>query len=115
MKPQKKAEKTEKTTGYTLLAVGLMLVIVPALAAFAMFATGAQIPQLVPIPSTESEGYVRAVAVFSNVCLTFVIIIVVVWAGSIISSRGVTLIKDVKLKLVRKSLREMAELAEKSG
>jgi len=36
-----------------------------------------------------------------------------VWAGSIISSSGLTLIKDVKLKLVGKSLREAAEVAEK--
>jgi uncharacterized membrane protein YdbT with pleckstrin-like domain len=112
MKPQKKAEKIEKTTGYTLLIVGLILIIVPALAAFAMFLIGAQIPQFVPISPTEPDANVRATAVFSNVCLLFFIFIIIVWAGSIITSRGVTLIKDVKLKLVRKSLREMAELAE---
>jgi hypothetical protein len=38
---------------------------------------------------------------------------IVVWAGSIISSRGLTLIKDVKLKLVGRSLREATEVAEK--
>jgi hypothetical protein len=49
---------------------------------------------------------------FSNVCLIFFIFIVMVWAGSIISSRGLTLIKEVKLKLVGKSVREAAEAAE---
>lgn len=115
MKSQKKAEKTEKNVGYALLAVGIAFIIVPALVVFAMFLSGAQIPQFVPIPSSDPNGYITAIAVFSNVCLAFVIIIVVVWAGSIITSRGVTLIKDVKLKLVRRSLREMAELAEKSA
>lgn len=112
MKPQKKAEKIEKTTGYTLLIVGLILIIVPALVAFAMFLIGAQIPQLVPTSQSESDANVRATATFSNVCLLIFIFIIIVWAGSIITSRGVTLIKDVKLKLVRKSLREMTELAE---
>jgi hypothetical protein len=115
MKSQKRAEKTEKTTGYTLLTVGLIFIIVPALVIFAMFLSGAQIPQFVPIPSSDPNGYTTAVAIFSNVCLSFVIFIVVVWAGSIITSRGVTLIKDVKLNLVRKSIREMADLAGKSA
>jgi hypothetical protein len=52
-------------------------------------------------------------AIFSNVCLIFFIFIIMVWAGSILSSRGVTMIKDVKLKLVRKGLQEAAEAAEK--
>lgn len=115
MTSQKKQEKIEKTMGYTLLAVGLILIIVPALVAFAIFLIGAQIPTLVPVSSNEPDGYVRAVAIFSNVCLIFCIFIIIIWAGSIITSRGVTLIKDVKLKLVRKSLSKMAELAEKSA
>jgi uncharacterized membrane protein YdbT with pleckstrin-like domain len=114
MKPQKKAEKIEKNTGYSLLIVGLILIIVPTLVAFAMFLIGSQIPQLVPVSSSETDAYVRATAIFSNVCLIIFIFIVIVWAGSIVTTRGVTMIKDVKLKLVRKSLREMAEIAEKS-
>ena len=115
MKPEKKAEKIEKTTGYTLLIIGLILIIVPALAAFAMFLSGTQIPQFVPIPEAETESFTKAIAIFSNVCLVFFILIITVWAGSIVTGRGVTLIKDVKLKLVRKSLRDVAELAEKGA
>lgn len=110
MKPQ---EKAEKITGYTLLVIGLILIIVPALLAFWMFLSGAQIPQLVPVPTGETSEYIKSMVIFSNVCLIFFIFIIMVWAGSIISSRGLTLIKDVKLKLVGKSLREAAEAAEK--
>jgi len=110
MKPQ---EKAEKITGYTLLVIGLILIIVPALLAFWMFLSGAQIPQLVPVPTGETSESIKSMVVFSNVCLIFFIFIIMVWAGSIISSRGLTLIKDVKLKLVGKSLREAAEAAEK--
>ena len=110
MKPQ---EKAEKITGYTLLVIGLILIIVPALLAFWMFLSGAQIPQLVPVPTGETSEYIKSMVIFSNVCLIFFVFIIMVWAGSIISSRGLTLIKDVKLKLVGKSLREAAEVAEK--
>jgi hypothetical protein len=110
MKPETKAEKI---AGYTALVIGLILIIVPALLAFWMFLSGAQIPQLVPVPTGETNEIIKSIVVFSNVCLGFFIFIIMVWAGSIISSRGVTLIKDVKLKLVGKSLREAAETAEK--
>jgi hypothetical protein len=109
MKPETKAEKI---TGYTLLVIGLILIIIPALLAFWIFLSGAQIPQLVPVPTEASES-TKSMVIFSNVCLIFFIFIIIVWAGSIISSRGLTLIKDVKLKLVGKSLREAAEAAEK--
>ena len=110
MKPETKAEKI---TGYILLVIGVILIIVPALLAFWMFLSGAQIPQLVPVPTGETSEYIKSMVIFSNVCLVFFIFIIMVWAGSIISSRGLTLIKDVKLKLVGKSLREAAEVAEK--
>jgi sterol desaturase/sphingolipid hydroxylase (fatty acid hydroxylase superfamily) len=109
MKPEKKAEKI---TGYMLLVIGLILIIVPALLALWMFLSGAQIPQLV-VPTGETNESTKSIVIFSNVCLIFFIFIIIVWAGSIISSRGLTLIKDVKLKLVGKSLREAAEVAEK--
>lgn len=114
MKPQRKMEKAEKITGYILLIIGLIFIIVPALLAFWIFLSGAQVPQLVPVPTGEASEFIKSMAVFSNVCIIFFIFIIMVWAGSIISSRGVTLEKDVKLKLVRKSLQEAEEIAEKT-
>jgi len=110
---EKKMEKIEKTTGYTLLIVGLLFIMIPALLVLWMFLTGAQFPQLIPTLTGESDGFAKAFASFGNVCLIFFIFLVIVWSGSIISSRGVTMIKDVKLNLMRKSLKEAAEIAEK--
>jgi hypothetical protein len=110
MKPETKAEKI---SGYAVLVVGLILIIVPALLAFWVFLSGAQIPQLVPFPTGETSDSVKSIVVFSNACMVLFIFAIVVWAGSIISSRGLTLIKDVKLKLVGRSLREATEVAEK--
>ena len=109
----KSETKAEKISGYTMLAVGLALIIASALLAFWMFLSGAQIPQFVPIPSEETSETVKSMIIFSNVCAIFFIFIIIVWAGSIVTSRGVALIKDVKLKLVGKNLREAAETAEK--
>jgi len=108
-----KPEKIEKTVGYVLLFIGLIFIIIPALLALSMFLSGAQIPQFVPAPTGETNGFARVFANFSNVCLIFFIFIVIVWTGSIITSRGITIIKDVRLKLVGKSLRETSEIAEK--
>lgn len=116
MNPKKaqKMEKVEKTTGYALLAVGLIFIIIPAGLVLSILLSGTQIPQLVPVPTGETGETIESLVIFSNVCLTFFIFIIIVWAGSIISSRGITMIKDVKLKLVRKSLREVSEVAEKN-
>jgi TRAP-type C4-dicarboxylate transport system permease small subunit len=117
MEPQKesekKAEKIEKVSGYTLLVIGLVFIIIPVLLLLWMFLSGTLFPQLIPVPTGDSEGFAKALASFSNVCLIFFIFLVIVWSGSIITSRGVTLIKDVKMHLMRKSLKEVAEFADK--
>jgi hypothetical protein len=108
-----KVRRIEKNVGYILLAVGLILIIFPALLALSIFLTGATVPQMVPKPTSEQGELARAVADFSNVCLIFFIFIILVWAGSIVSSRGVTMVKDVRLKLAKKSLKEVADTIEK--
>jgi hypothetical protein len=115
MKPQR-AWKTEKIVGYTLLMIGLSFIIIPACLLLWIFLSQRQIPQLVPIPVTQDE-FTTAFATFSNACLAFFFFIIIVWAGSIVTSRGVTMIKDVKLKLVRKNLSEATEAIpeEESG
>jgi len=107
MKPENKAEKI---VGYTLLVVGIIFIIIPALLALSMFLSGAKIPEFVPIPTEETDGYVKAFATFSNVCLIFFIFIIIVWAGSIISNRGITMIKGIEPKLLRKSLKAETEI-----
>jgi sterol desaturase/sphingolipid hydroxylase (fatty acid hydroxylase superfamily) len=112
MKPQK-AQKIEKITGYVLLIIGLIFIILPACLALWMFLSGTQIPQLIPIPAVSEGEFVRAFAIFCNVCVALFVFIIMVWAGSIISSRGVTMVKDVKLKLVRRNLAEATEAIDK--
>jgi len=103
-------EKPEKIVGYVVLVIGLIFIILAAILACLLFSSGTQIPEFVQIP-TEGE-FAKAVATVSNVCLVF-IFIVIIWAGSIISSRGITLIKEIKLKIVEGSLGEEVEIVKK--
>ena len=106
-----KIEKPEKIVGYVVLVIGLIFIILAAILACLLFSSGTQTPQFVSIP-TEGE-FAKAFATFSNVCLIFFIFIVIIWAGSIISSRGITLIKEIKLKIVEGSLGEEVEIIKK--
>jgi ABC-type lipoprotein release transport system permease subunit len=113
MKPQKRTEKAEKIFGYTLLVIGLILIIISVMLAILMLLGVMNVPELVPAPAGDTSDYVKSMVIFSNVCMIFFILIITVWAGSILSSRGVTMIKDVKLKLVGKSLQEAEETKAK--
>jgi uncharacterized membrane protein len=107
-----KIKKPEKVVGYVLLVIGLIFIILAAILAYLLFASGTQIPQFVPVPTGGEDGFAEAFATFSNVCLIFFIFIVIIWAGSIISSRGITLIKEVKLKIMEGSLGDEVEVVE---
>jgi len=113
-----KIEKPEKIVGYVLLVIGLIFIILAAILAYLVFSSGTQTPEFVQVPTEGEDGFAKAFAAFSNVCLIFFIFIVIVWAGSIISSRGITLIKEIKLKIVEESLGEVEiikkEKAEKT-
>ncbi len=113
MKQQKRTEKAEKIFGYSLLAIGLVFIIISVILAILMLLGAMKVPELIIIPAGETSDFIKSMAIFSNVCIIFFILIIMVWAGSILSSRGVTMIKDVKLKLVRKSLQEVAETTAK--
>jgi ABC-type glycerol-3-phosphate transport system permease component len=104
-----KERTVERIVGYALLIMGLVLVILPVYLAISIFLSGSQVPQLISTPATSEAEFARAATTFSNVCLVFFLFMIMAWAGSIISSRGVTMIKDVKLKFVRKSLGKAAE------
>ncbi len=94
-----------------VLVIGLIFIILAAILACLLFSSGTQITEFVQIP-TEGE-FAKAVATVSNVYLVFFIFIVIIWAGSIISSRGITLIKEIKLKIVEGSLGEEVQIIKK--
>ena len=108
-----KIEKPERVICYVVLVIGLIFIILAAILAYLLFASGAQIPQFVPVPTEGEDEFAKAFTNFSNVCLVFFIVIVIIWAGSIISNRGMTLITETKLKIVEESLGEEVEIVRK--
>lgn len=88
--------EAEKIVGYALLAMGLAFIIFPMWLAYMIFLTEIKVPKLVTTPTGAGDLFavvMGAVVYFSNICLIFFIFIIMIWAGSIITSRGVTLIK----------------------
>jgi hypothetical protein len=104
-------EKPEKIVGYVVLVVEFIFIILAAILACLLVSSGTQIPEFVQIP-TEGE-FAKAVATVSNVYLVFFILIIIIWAGSIISSRRITLIKEIKLKIVEGNLGEEVQIIKK--
>jgi hypothetical protein len=97
--------KSEKIVGYILLAVGLVFVVYPMWLAYSFLLGGRGLPNLVP-PSSGTDSTSVIFSPLINIMLVFFLLIIVVWAGSIISSRGVTLIREVRLKVARESVSE---------
>jgi hypothetical protein len=108
-----KVDKPEKIVGYVLLTVGLIFIILPIWLAIAILLGMMKVPQLIQMPAEgATDGFTPGSVAFSNACLIFFILIILVWGGSIISSRGVALIKEAKFKVTRESLGEGAELTK---
>jgi len=96
--------KSEKILGYILLAVGLFLVVFPIWQEYSLLYSGRGLPQLIPAIGTDQMGIFFSNLL--NILTTFSIFGIIVWAGSILSSRGVTLIREVSLKVARESVSE---------
>jgi len=108
-----KTQKPEKNVGYILIVIGLILIVLPVGFACAMLLGGMEIPQLVPALAGEAEEFSEAFATFNNVCLIGLLLIVIMWGGSIITSRGVSLIKEMELKVTREGMSEETKIAKK--
>ncbi len=105
--------KREKSVGYALLITGLIVIVVGVILAIMVLLSFIHVPQFVPLQTNGQDALANALIDFSNVCLIFFLLVIVIWGGSVISSRGVNMIKDVRLKLAARSVREVGKTVEK--
>ena len=98
--------KAAEKVGFILLLIGLVFIVLAAWLAFSIFIGFTKVPQL--IPGLGADPILN----LTNTFLVFFVLIIITWVGSIISSRGVTLIKEVKLKVLKESFGIEAETAE---
>jgi len=121
------AEKPEKIVGYVLLVVGLVVVIIPTYFGISIVFTGASaIPKILETPvlsnATTPIGNATIVLPIStadineiieksfpavNLGLFIGLSVILISAGSVIMGKGVGLIKEIKLRAVRETVKEI--------
>lgn len=120
-------EKPEKIVGYVLLVVGLVVVIIPTYFGVSIVFTGASaIPKILETPvlsnATTPMGNATIVLPIStadineiieksfpavNLGLFIGLSVILISAGSVIMGKGVGLIKEIKLRAVRETVKEI--------
>ena len=78
-----------KNVGYVVLGVGIALIVVSF--AYALLSMLNQ--PLIPSSSNVAEAIGLAIAPLMNACIKVLFLGVMIWAGSIVSARGISLIK----------------------
>lgn len=116
-------EKPEKIVGYVLLVVGLVVVIIPTYFGFSIIFSGSSaIPKiletpilslddvtipvgdesiLLPISAADVNEIVESMFPSVNLGLFLAVAVILISAGGVIMGKGVGLIKEVKLRVVR--------------
>jgi hypothetical protein len=118
-------EKSEKIVGYVLLALGFVVVMIPVcLGVSIIFVGGSAIPKILEAPALSfgdasisvgdetirlsfSETGINEVILRTfpavNMCLFFVVSVILVSAGCVLMGKGVLLLKEMNLRLVSES------------
>jgi predicted membrane protein len=120
--------ESHKIIGYVLLIVGLIVVIIAPIFAISILFNGASaIPKILETPvlsntTTTSNGtlistsnlnqIIGAVFPAVNVVLLLLIALILIYAGGVIMGKGVSLIKEIKLRAVREAVKEVSEEVE---
>ena len=113
--------KPEKLTGYILLVIGFILIFIPILISIQIVLGNMEILQYVQKPSVSGNDsnaeLARVIAdayPLLNVIPTFLLFVVIVYAGSVFMGKGVGLIKEINWKVVKATEEETEETAETS-
>jgi hypothetical protein len=108
--------KPEKLTGYILLAIGFILILVPIILSILIVLGSMPIPQYVQKPSvsgTDPNAELARVMADAfpllNVIPTFLLFVVIVYAGSVLMGKGVGLVKEINWKIVKAPQKEAEE------
>ena len=128
-----KIEKPEKIVGYLLLVVGLAVVIIPTYIGISIIFTGnSAIPKIIeapsisldnvtipmgnttivipiPISTAEINEIIEKTFSIVNLTLFLAISVILISAGGGIMGKGVSLIKEIRLRAVKESVKEISE------
>jgi len=120
--------EVHKIVGYALLVIGFIVAIIPPVLGISILFKGASaIPKILETPvlsniTTTSNStiistsnlnqIIEAVFPAVNVVLLLVLSLVLIYAGGVIMGKGVSLIKEIKLRAVREAVKEVSEEVE---
>jgi len=126
-------EKPEKIVGYVLLVVGLAVVILPTYICISIIYEGTfAIPQIleppsislenvtipignttivipIPISNADINEIVEKTFPIVNLGLFLAISVILISAGGSIMGKGVSLIKEIRLRVVKEAVKEISE------
>jgi hypothetical protein len=112
-------EKPEKLVGYVLLVIGIIIVLIPVLVGIQILLGNMGIPQYVAKPFVNPNDSAAEVArvmaeafPLLNVVPTFLLMVILVYAGSVLMGKGIGLVKEIEWKVVRPTRRSRAEKEE---
>jgi hypothetical protein len=116
---------SHKIVGYVLLVIGLVFAIIPPVFCISVIFSGASaVPKILETPvlsgnssssnstiisTSNLNSIIAAVFPAVNLVLLFVLSLILIYAGGVIMSRGVSLIKEIKLTAVRQAVKEVSE------
>jgi len=123
-------EKPDKIVGYVLLIIGLIVVIIPTYFGISViFTGGSAIPKiletpvlsdattptnnatvLLPISTADINEMIEKTFPAINLGLFLALSVILISAGSVIMGKGVSLIKEIKLRAVREAVKEIGEV-----
>jgi ABC-type glycerol-3-phosphate transport system permease component len=123
-------EKPDKIVGYVLLIIGLIVVIIPTYFGISViFTGGSAIPKileipvlsddttptnnatvLLPISTADINEIIEKTFPAINLGLFLALSVILISAGSVIMGKGVSLIKEIKLRAVREAVKEIGEV-----
>jgi hypothetical protein len=114
-----------KVVGYVLLVIGLIVVVIPPYFGISILLRGGSaIPKILETPvlsgntttsnstiiSTSSLNQIlQATFPAVNLVLLLVLSLILIYAGGVIMGKGVSLIKEIKLRTVREAVKEVSE------
>jgi hypothetical protein len=109
-------EKPEKLLGYVLLAIGLVVIFISVVIATLMLLGYVDLIEYIPKPVITGSGsdtdVARTIAdlvPLFNIIPSFLLLVVLIYAGSVLTGKGVGLIKEISWKVVRAHEQEIEE------
>jgi len=115
--------ESHKIVGYVLIAIGLVVVLIPPYFCISiLFRGGSYIPKILETPvlsnsttisnmsisTADINKMIDAVFPAVNVGLLFVLSLILIYAGGAIMGKGVGLVKEIKLKAVRDTVKDVS-------